>query len=45
MGWTGFAGTDPTGIIYAGDSCLLTPQGETAGECEAYKDDILIVEL
>lgn len=39
------AGTDPTGIIYAGDSCLLTPQGETAGECEAYKDDIRIVGL
>ena len=39
------AGTDLGGIIYAGDSYLLSPEGKIVGECEAYKDDILIVEL
>lgn len=39
------AGTDLGGIIYAGDSYLLSPEGKIVGECEAYKDDILIVDL
>ena len=39
------AGTDLGGIIYAGDSYLLSPEGKIVGECEAYKDDILVVEL
>lgn len=39
------AGTDPAGVLYAGDSCVLSPDGDVKGECEAYKEDVQIVEL
>lgn len=39
------AGTDPTGIIYTGDSCLISPEGEIIEKCEACKDEIRVVEL
>lgn len=39
------AGTDPAGIAYVGDSCLLSPEGEIRGECEAWKDDIKVLNL
>lgn len=38
------AGTDPAGISYKGESCLITPGGEVKAKCENYKDDIVIVE-
>lgn len=38
------AGTDPAGISYIGESCLITPSGEVKAKCEDYKDDIVIVE-
>lgn len=39
------AGTDLAGLSYAGDSYLLSPQGNILGRCEPYKDDILFIEL
>lgn len=39
------AGADLAGLTYAGDSSLLSPDGEVRGKCEAYKDDILIIDL
>lgn len=39
------AGTDPAGLTYAGDSSLLSSEGEIMGKCEPYKDDILIIDL
>lgn len=39
------AGTDLAGIVYAGDSYLLSPEGEVVGGCEVYKEDVQIVEL
>lgn len=38
-------GTDLAGLSYAGDSFLLSPQGDTLGYCEPYKDEILFIEL
>lgn len=39
------AGTDLAGLTYAGDSALLSPEGEVKGKCKPYKDDILIIDL
>lgn len=39
------AGTDLAGLMYAGDSALLSPAGEVKGICEPYKEDILIIDL
>lgn len=39
------AGTDLAGLAYAGDSCLLSPEGNVIGECEAYEEEVQIVSL
>lgn len=39
------AGTDLAGLTYAGDSSLLSPEGEVKGKCKPYEDDILIIDL
>lgn len=39
------AGTDPTGIAYAGESCLIAPNGEIQAACEDYQEDIVITGL
>lgn len=39
------AGTDPAGIAYAGESCLIAPNGETVAACKDYQEDIVITDL
>lgn len=39
------AGTDPAGIAYAGESCLIAPNGETLAACKDYQEDIVISNL
>lgn len=38
------AGTDPSGITYIGESCLIAPDGEVQAKCENYQEDIVIAE-
>lgn len=35
------AGTDPTGLVYRGESCLLTPTGDVAARSRDYADEIV----
>ena len=35
------AGTDPTGLVYRGESCLLTPTGDVAARSRDYADEII----
>lgn len=39
------AGADLAGLMYAGDSMLLSPEGEILGSCQERQDDILIINL
>lgn len=39
------AGTDPSGLRYAGDSALLSPSGEPLAACQPYQEEILIVDF
>lgn len=38
-------GTDLAGLTYAGDSYILSPDGDKVGSCAPYQEDIQIVEL
>lgn len=39
------AGTDPNGITYKGESCILAPDGHALARCNDLEDEILIKEL
>lgn len=39
------AGTDPAGLSYAGDSALLSPDGEPVAACQPYQEEILRVDF
>lgn len=38
-------GTDPAGLSYAGDSALLSPEGEPIAACQPYQEEILIADF
>lgn len=38
-------GTDTAGLAYAGDSAVLSPEGEVLGRCEAFQEEILRVDF
>lgn len=39
------SGTDLAGIVYKGESCLISPSGEVQAKCGDYKDEIVIAEI
>ncbi len=39
------AGTDLAGIVYKGESRILTPQGSVQAECADYEDDIVVSDI
>ena len=36
------AGTDLTGLVYRGESCVIAPDGEVRAKCRDYWDDVVV---